>query len=82
MDTPHTLRCEVSEIVQKGSQRLRLDWATTLPAKVLVVADDFALVSAPVCAGLPAWRSAEPASERWTALAEPLCRVLPASEAT
>lgn len=39
-------------------------------------------VFAPVWAAAPAWRKADPASERWTALDAPLWRVLPASEAT
>lgn len=71
--------------------RFLFDCATTLPASVLVTGDDFRLskardalssVFAPVCAGLPAWRRAEPASVFWIALDEPLPNVLPATVAT
>jgi hypothetical protein len=56
--------------VPARSHRFLFDCATTLPAKVLVTGEDLRLSSArealssvlaPVCAGLPAWRSAEPA---------------------
>lgn len=74
-----------------GDQRLRFDCETTLPASVRVTGDDRGLssardarssVRAPVCAVVPACLSADPASERCTALALSFCSVLPATVAT
>lgn len=71
--------------------RRRLDCDTTLPANVLVTGAELGLskardarfsVWAPVWAELPAWRSAEPASDFWTALDDDLPNALPATEAT
>lgn len=77
--------------LEATDHRFLFDCATTLPARVLVTGDDFRLSSArdalssvlaPVCAWLPAWRKAEPASVFWIALDEPLPSFLPATVAT
>lgn len=83
---------EVPRSPQLGADyRRRLDCDTTLPAKVLVTGAELGLskardarlsVWAPVWAELPAWRSAEPASDLWTALDDELPSAFPATEAT